>query len=300
MPQENSVNRESDARQAAASKTGVLYAVTAYLAWGLFPLYWKMLSHVASAVILAQRIVWSFAFYLLFLLWRERDQAWQQLKDARPYLLRYASCAMFIGLNWGLYVWAVNNGHALESSLGYFINPLVNVGLGVLVLKEKLSRPQKIALALATIGVLILALSSATGVPWIALALAFSFGFYTLVRKLLPTGSFVSSVFETGLLLPLALPFLAYRADSWVSYDPFTLALLVLGGVVTGLPLILFSEATKRLPLSALGFLQYLAPILQLICAVLAFHEPFTTAHAWCFVFIWLAIVFNLIGLKRS
>jgi chloramphenicol-sensitive protein RarD len=280
------------------SSVGIIYALLAYTAWGLFPIFWSFLHHVPAFGILSHRIIWSFLFYGLFVCVRFRADAKSLLRDGLKKWRLILAASIFIGVNWLIYVWAVNNGHVLESSLGYFINPLVNVGLGVLFLKEKLSPLQKAALVLAVVGVLILAVGSGAGMPWIALSLAFTFGFYGLCRKKLLLNSFVGSTLETLFLLPCTVFWFGNSSNP--PLDTHTISLLIIGGVVTGLPLIWFSEAAQRLPLSVMGFFQYIAPTLQFFCAVYFFKEVFTPVHAYSFGLIWVAVFINILDLRRS
>lgn len=278
------------------SRAGIGYALLAYSSWGILPLFWRFLAHVPAFGILSHRIIWSFLFYGAFVYFKFRKDFAKILREALHYWKIVFGCAVFLSINWGLYVWAVNNNHVLESSLGYFINPLVNVGLGVLFLKENFNTHQKIALVIATAGVVILTIGSGHGLPWIALTLAFTFGFYGLLRKKLAVNSFVGSTAETLFMIPMTLFW--FGNTQIASVDADTAFLLAAGGIVTGMPLIWFSEAAKRLPLSIMGYFQYIAPTLQFLCAVLLFKEPFTTIHAYSFGLIWLAIAINFLSLR--
>lgn len=279
------------------SRAGIGYALLAYSSWGLLPLFWRFLAHVPAFGILSHRIVWSFLFYGSFVYFKFRGEFAKIIREVLHYWKIVFGCGVFLSINWGLYVWAVNNNHVLESSLGYFINPLINVVLGVLFLKEKFNFYQKIALVIATAGVIVLAIGSGAGIPWIALTLAVTFGFYGLLRKKLAVNSFVGSMAETLFMIPLTLFWFGNPQIS--SVDTQTAFLLAAGGIVTGMPLIWFSEAAKRLPLSIMGYFQYIAPTLQFLCAVIWFKEPFMTIHAYSFGLIWLAIGLNFLGLRR-
>ncbi len=286
-------------------RSGIWYAVAAYIAWGLFPIYWSFLKAVPSFEILAHRIIWSFAFYFLLLLSIKKSFTFTFLKEGFKKSFQLLGCALMISSNWWLYIWAVNNGHVLESSLGYFINPLVNIFLGYVFLKERLNRLESLALIFAVIGVGYLAFHSTSGIPWIALTLASTFGIYGLLRKTLELETLVGSTLETFMLLPagliplLDLPGLYHSQFGFhqlSEYSPTLLLLLIAGGAVTSIPLLFFSEASKRLPLGTLGFFQYIAPTLQFLCAVFFFNESFTLVYAVSFGFIWIAVAMNLLN----
>ncbi len=275
----------------ARARHGLLLGLGAYLLWGVLPLYFKAVAHVGPLEIVAHRIVWSLFFLgALATLWRR----WPAIRAAVAtprVLLTLALTATLIGVNWLVYIYAVVSGHVLEGSLGYYLNPLVNVLLGVVLLKEPLSRPQKGAVLLAAAGVAVLA-AGAGGAIWISLTLAASFALYGFLRKVAPVDSLEGLSIETALLMPLALAWLIYLQRSGGGAfleDRLTDLLLVLGGAVTAIPLLLFTAAARRLPYSTLGFLQYVAPSLQFLLAVLAFGEPLTAAHIVCFAAIWTA-----------
>lgn len=283
-------------------RQGLLAAAAAYLIWGLFPLYWKLLSSVPALQIMAHRIVWCALFVALWLVMRE-GWAWTRTLSGRLLAMLAGSSAL-IALNWWLYIWAVNSGHIVETSLGYFINPLVSVLLGVLVLRERLNPRQWLAVAVAAAGVLWLT-TQAGRLPWIALLLAASFAGYGLIRKLAVVPSVQGLMVESGLLLVPALLFLAWLSSQGASAfghaDRTTDALLVISGLVTALPLVLFAYGARRIPLSMVGILQYLAPTLQLGLGVLVFHEPFTRMQAIGFGCIWAALlIYALDGLYRT
>jgi len=264
----------------------------AYALWGVLPLYFKALIHVGATEIVAHRILWSLIFLgALATLWKK----WPLIRAAlanRRVALTLLLTAMLIGINWLVYIYAVVSGHVLEGSLGYYLNPLVNVLLGVFLLKEKLSGLQKAAVLLAGGGVAILAMG-AGGAIWISLTLAASFAVYGFLRKVAPVESLEGLWIETLFLAPLALGWLlwlGHGGDSAFLHSRLTDLLLVLGGAITAIPLLLFTSAAKRLPYSTLGFLQYVAPSLQFLLAVLVFGEPLTIAHIVCFAAIWVAL----------
>ncbi|HRY13756.1 MAG TPA: EamA family transporter RarD [Syntrophomonadaceae bacterium] len=277
---------------------GVGYAVGAYLLWGILPVYWKLLQHVPPMQILAHRISWAFAFLLSLLLitgkfagfWRETMQIARQPRK----LAAVCVAAITLNINWGTYIWAVNNNHIVQTSLGYYINPLVSVLLGILILKERLSLWQLAAFVLAGIGVFSLTLQFGA-FPWIAILLALTFGLYGLFKKTVDIGSITGLTLETLLTCSFALPYLAYVSHIGSSQFGFNLSstslLLIGAGAVTATPLVLFSAGTKRLPLYVVGFLQYISPTIALLLGVLVYHEPFTQGHLLSFAVIWLGLL---------
>ncbi len=272
---------------------GVLSAALAYACWGLFPLFFKLLGHVSPAEVVAHRTVWSLLFVLLVLAVMKRF-AWMRDLLGKPRVLAaFALSALLLACNWLVYVWAVQNDHVLDASLGYFINPLVNVALGFLVLHERPRKLQWLAVGLAAAGVLWLTLQAGR-LPWVALVLAFSFGFYGLLRKIAPLGALEGLTLETLILTPVAIAALAWW--SWqghgalVAGDGATLALLLLAGPLTAVTLLLFASGARRIPMTTLGLLQYIAPTLQFGLGVWIFHEPFQPARLIGFALIWLAL----------
>jgi chloramphenicol-sensitive protein RarD len=283
-------------------RAGLLFGLGAYLLWGVLPLYFKLLKSVSPTEIVAHRILWSLVLLaILVLLWRR----WPAIRAAAAtsrILMTLAVTALLIAINWLIYIWAVLNGHVLAGSLGYYLNPLVNVLLGVVLLKERLTRGQAAAVALAALGVAVLALRAADGL-WISLALALSFGLYGFIRKIAPVDALEGLTIETAMLAPVSLVWILWLQQQgqggFAAYDSATTALLVLGGAVTAIPLLLFNAAAKRLPYSTLGFLQYIAPSIQFLLAVLVFGETFSPAHALCFAAIWSALlIFAWEGLR--
>lgn len=276
------------------STRGFMFAVGAYFLWGLFPIYWKQLARVPAAEVLAHRVTWSFVFITLFVL------AVRGFGSVRDTLLspkaRRAMLAstLLISTNWFIFIWSVANHRILEASLGYYLNPLLNVLVGAWFLKERLSRPQVVAVLLATAGVANLAIAQGS-LPWISVALAISFCLYGLVRKQAPVTARTGLFIETGFAAPLAITYLVYLGVSAPSDGPgfktMELALLAGSGIATALPLLWFAEGARRLRYSTLGIIQYIAPTLQLACAVVLYGEPFTSAHAVTFGFIWAAVL---------
>lgn len=275
-------------------RTGVLQAALAFACWGAFPLYFKTVQAVPPLELMAHRIVWSGAFVAL-LLTAQRRWAWiaPAFTDRRVLISSMASAAL-IALNWFLYIWAVVNDHIVEASLGYFINPLVNVLLGALVLKERLRPGQWLAVGLAALGVAWL--SGQTGAPpWIALALATTFGLYGLLRKTASLGALEGLAMETLLLGPIAaaalLGMMLRGESAFVQGSAGLQALVLAAGPITAIPLLLFASGARRIPLSLLGVLQYIGPTLQLLVGVWLFHEPFGPERQLGFLAIWAALL---------
>ena len=283
---------------AAERRQGVAITAGAFVIWGLFPLYWHLLKAVPSPLIIAHRIVWSTLLVVSWLLLTTRLD-WLRRIAAQPRALPLlALSGLAIGSNWAVYIWAVNAGHVIEASLGYYINPLVSVVLGVLVLKERLRPAQWLAVSCAAIGVAWLTWVAGT-VPWIALGLALSFGLYGLLRKVVAVDAVSGLGIESLYLFLPALGFVLWSeqghgggfVQGWSLRDDF---LLAFGGVVTAVPLIAFAYGVRRIPLSLVGVLQYVTPTLQLLLGVWFFHEPFDPARALGFVAIWLGLLLYL------
>ena len=276
---------------ATRPKGGILLGVGAYVIWGLLPLYFKLLGAVPAAQVLAHRIVWSVLLLAAIVLFLKRGGAIRAAARGRTLLLLMAS-ALLIAVNWLVYIWAVQNGHVIEASLGYFINPLVNVALGVVVLREKVRRVQWVAVAIAGIGVAIMAASGGSAL-WISLVLALSFGTYGLLRKIAAIDALGGLFVETILLAPFACAVLVLataQGDAAFGHDRGLDALLVLAGAITAIPLLMFAAAARRMPYAALGLLQYIAPTLQFAEAVLLFGEPLHRADALAFGLIWTGL----------
>lgn len=279
---------QSDLAAAHASRRGVIYGILSYALWGLIPLYFKLVQHVLPEEVLAQRVLWSLVLLagLVTALgrWREVLPA----LAARKTLIMLSASTLLLAINWFTYIYAVASNQVVEASLGYFLNPLVNVAIGVLLLGEKLRPWQMASLALAVVGVAIL------GAPIIAVVLAVSFAFYALLRKKVAVDGLLGLLIETALLAPVALTYVAYlqsRGESaFLLADPATCLKLMASSVVTAAPLLLFTAAARRLSFSTLGFLQYLAPTLQFLLAVFAFGEELTTVKLTALCFIWTAV----------
>ena len=273
---------------------GTLYALAAFIIWGLLPAYWKLLQQVPASEILAHRIFWSFVFVSAILLFKGQwTHILRPLADKRQRVGMLLSTVL-ISFNWFIYIWAVNSSHIVEASLGYYINPLFCVFLGVVVFRERLNGWEILSIGLAAVGVIFLTVKYGR-IPWIALGLAFTFGLYGLAKKLVPVGPLAALGLETLLVSPLCLLYLGLRgyqgtgAFGTISL-PVTL-LLALAGVVTALPLLWFAQAAKRIPLSRVGFIQYLAPTIALLLGVLVYNEAFTRSHLISFGCIWCALL---------
>ena len=291
---------------AGVDRRGLWVAAGSFVVWGLMPLYWHLLKAVPSLQIVMHRIVWSALLVVGWLCWKQGGR-WLRLALAKPRVAwMLASSGLLIAFNWGLYIWAVNAGHVVETSLGYFINPLLNVLLGVLLLRERLSAAQWVSVAVAAMGVLWLTFNYG-GFPWIALSLAASFAFYGFIRKLAEVDSIPGLAIESLYLFVPAVAALlwveirgagGFFAGTWGWRID---ALLVFGGALTALPLIGFAYAVRRIPYSVVGFMQYLAPTLQLSIGVLVFNETFDRARAIGFVFIWIGLaIFAIDGAVRA
>ena len=284
------------------ARRGLWFGLAAYGLWGVLPIYFKALETVPPVDIVAHRIIWSLPFLALLLSFAA---GWRQVREAlasRRTLALLLLTATLIAINWLLYVYAVVTGRILAGSLGYYLNPLMNVLLGRLVLKERLSGLQWAAVAIAAAGISALAIG-ALGQLWISLALAISFGSYGLLRKIAPVDSVAGLAIETGLLFPIAAIWLAWglaAGEPSFGTETSITALLVLGGLVTMTPLLLFTGAARRLRYSTLGMLQFIAPTLQFLIAVLMYGEAFTTAHAVAFGSIWVALGLYVTAIARD
>jgi chloramphenicol-sensitive protein RarD len=272
---------------------GTLAALGAYFLWGLFPIYWKLLQHVDASEILAHRMLWSFVFMLL-LIAIGREWRWLKTAVSQPRtLFLFVLSATLLGVNWLTYIWGVNNGYIVDTSLGYFINPLVNVLLGVLFLRERPRNGQWLAIGVATIGVIYLAVSYGV-VLWISLTLAFTFAFYGLLRKTSSLNSWEGLTLETAVFFLPAfgyLFFLDLEGTAAFGHISTSTTLLLMGtGIATSVPLLLFAYGARLVTLTTLGILQYIAPSMQFILGVAVYNEPFTLVRIVGFSIIWLAL----------
>jgi chloramphenicol-sensitive protein RarD len=276
------------------SKGGVVFGVAAYLCWGFFPLYWPLLDPASSLEVLSHRFVWSMVFVLGALVAVGKWRAFVAIARDRRMMLILTAASVTIACNWGGFIWGVTNGHVIETSLGYFINPLVTVLLAVFVLKEKLRPAQWVAVGVGTLAVVVLAVDYGR-LPWIALLVAFSFAAYGFLKKKADLGAFEGLGMETAILFPVALAFLIalqLRGDLTFGHEGAGNMVLLAGtGIVTAIPLLLFGAAATRLSLSTIGILQYLGPILQFMTGLFIFGEDMTGPRWVGFVIVWLALV---------
>jgi len=273
---------------------GTWAVVAAYVSWGLLPLFWRLLDQIPAQKILAHRIVWSFAFLFILVFFQERWLEIKKIFSSKKTRTTLSLTSLILGMNWFVYIWAVNSGHVVEASLGYFINPLVSVLLGVWFLKEKLNFWQKISVFLAFIGVLYRAVDIGN-IPWISLSLALTFGFYGFFKKKVNADSIAGLTAEMILLFPLAFVFIILMniknmgVIGKVSFPLFMLLLCT--GIVTSLPLLCFNYGVKKIELKTVGFLQYLSPTFQFFLGVFVFKEAFTLNHMVSFALIWAALI---------
>jgi chloramphenicol-sensitive protein RarD len=280
---------------------GILYAASAYALWGIFPLYFKALLDVPPMQIMVHRIVWSFVFVMVVLAWR-RQWKWLGETVRRPKVLAgFAASAVLLSTNWFIYIWAVNSGRVVDSSLGYFINPLVNILLGFVLLRERLRAGQWAAIAVAAAGVAWLTWQTGHP-PWIGLALALTFGTYGLLRKTAVLGPLEGLSLETLLLFPFAFGYLVLltgdHRNAFLDASTSSQWLLAAAGPITAVPLLLFAAGARRISMATLGLLQYIGPSLQLLIGVALYHEPFSGGRLLGFVVIWSALaIYSLEGL---
>jgi chloramphenicol-sensitive protein RarD len=285
------------------SRRGVLLGLAAWVMWGFFPLYWPLLEPAGAVEILAHRIFWSLVVMAGVVIALRRWSTLRATLAVRRTRWLLALASVLITVNWGTYIWGVNHHHVVETSLGYFINPLVSVLMGVLLLGEVLRRGQWVAIGIATAGVLALTVEYGRP-PWVALILAFSFGSYGLAKKKANAGAVESLVIETTVMAPVALGYLvlltATGASTFVDHGPVHLVLLVGTAVITVVPLLCFGGAATRIPLSTLGLMQYLTPTVQFLLGILFFHEPMPGMRWVGFGLIWLALVLFTVDSLRQ
>ena len=285
------------------SLSGFLYALTAYFIWGFLPLYMKQLSHIPPVEVIAHRVLWSLPIAFVVLVWMGRTQDLRTALRTPRMLLMGAATALLISVNWGIYVWAIGSGHALEAALGYYINPLFSVFLGRVLLGERLSRAQGAAIALAASAVALLTYETGA-LPVVALSLTLSWGIYAYLKKSLPIGPNQGFTLEVLLLTPLALGYVVWAGATGhgnflqgVARDD----LLLLGcGVVTAIPLMIYANGAKRLRLSTIAMMQYIAPTMIFLTAVFVFGEPFGQTRAVAFPMIWAALVIYTASMINS
>lgn len=289
-------------------REGILVAGIAYVMWGIFPIYWKYLGHVSADEVLANRIFWSFWFMILLLMAGKKItpflESLKQIRRNPKTFVALTAASILISSNWFLYIWAVNMDKIVETSLGYYINPLVSVMLGVIVLKEKLSAVQVVSFLLALAGVLVLTISYGQ-FPWISFGLAFSFGIYGLVKKMIKVDSAIGLTLETLVIMPIAFIYMAIHfakhSSSIFSGSMQTDLLLIASGAATAIPLLLFAKGVQKIPLYLMGFMQYIAPTFMLVIGVFIYGEPFGGVQFIAFAFIWSALaLFTLSTIKWS
>ena len=280
------------------TRRGLLYGFGAYGLWGLVPLFWPLVKPAGSLEILASRVVWSLLFAVLLIIFAVPRGWWSRIASRRNLVLLAAAAAV-VSVNWGVYIWAVNHDHVTEAALGYYINPIVSIMIGVLVLRERLARWQWVAVGIALVAVVLLSVEVGRP-PWIALTLAFSFATYGLLKNRVNGGAVETLTIESGFLLLPALGYLIFlQTRNQLTFTQLGLAhalLLVAGGLVTLLPLLLFSAAATRLPLSVIGLLQYVTPTAQFLLGVVYFHEQMSTGRWVGFAIVWLALIVLTIG----
>ena len=293
----------SDLAAAESRRQGVIYGLAAYLCWGFFPVYFKSVKVVPPLEMVSHRIVWSLAFLLLLITWKGAWRSMLGLLTLPKSLSVLVATTLLIATNWLVFIYAISVGEVLQSSLGYFINPLVSVMLGWVFLRERLERPQWISLGLAATGVMYLAVQYGS-MPWIALILAASFGLYGLIRKALHVEPLVGLTVETLLLAPFALFYLVQLnqqgAGVFLTQSTKLDLLIPMSGVVTAIPLLLFAAATKKLRLATIGFLQYITPTLHFLLAITIFGETFTHTHLVSFLFIWAGLALYSLHAYRT
>lgn len=295
---------------------GIMYAGFSYLLWGLLPIYWKLLDQVNAVEILAIRVFWAFIFMMVVLFfsrkWKDFVLVFRGMLSNKRQSFALVFASFLISVNWFIYIWAVNSDRMIETSLGYYINPLVSVLLGMIVLKEKQNIAQYVSIFLAAVGVLFLT-TSYGHFPWISLILAISFGLYGLVKKLIKVDSAIGLTLETLVVSPIAavyLTFLYLQGNHSFLNGSLSIDFLMIGaGVATALPLLYFAKGAQKIPLSMVGFLQYIAPTITLILGVFIYDEPFTKIHLLAFSFIWMALtiftlsktkVYRMLAVKRK
>ena len=273
---------------------GIWNGLAAYVMWGFFPIYWKLLREVPALQVIGHRIGWSFILLIVVILLTKQWKDFRSGAFAPKVIGIYALAGILLSINWLIYVWGVNSGFIVETSLGYFINPLISVLLGVIFLRERLRAMQWIAVGLAAAGVVYLTVTYGRP-PWIALSLAFSFGVYGLAKKLAPLGSLYGLTLETALVFPLALIYLMFvqsrGTGAFLHQGALTDVLLIGTGAVTSIPLLMFASAAREIPLTMIGILQYIAPTLQFLIGVFLYHELFDQSRLIGFSLVWLALV---------
>lgn len=288
------MDKKTDDLQEKNSIVGLFYGAIAFIAWGFLPMYWKLLKEIPADEILAHRIFWSFLFIGGIVLYKRGIGVLKETIKDRRNVMYVLLCAFFITVNWGLYIWAVNSGNILQSSMGYYINPLMVVLLGMTVLKEKLNTLQYVSIGFAAVGVAIMTIQFGR-IPWLALLLAITFALYGLFKKIVKAESLVSLALETTVLMPLAMGYILFKLFSGqsalYSVSLSTLFILLFSGVATATPLLWYGMGANRVKLSTMGFLQYISPTISLIIGIFLYGEKFTSTHFLSFGFIWVGLI---------
>lgn len=298
------VNQTLETSQPGNAARGFVYAFAAYIFWGFLPFYMKAVAHVSPFEVIAHRVIWSVPIAAAVLIALGRTAEIKKALTTPRMLVMACLTAALISLNWGVYIWAIASGRALDAALGYFINPLFSIFLGAVILKEKLSRVQMVAIALSASAVALLTWHAGS-VPWVSIALTVTWGFYAFFRKTLPIGPTQGFLLEVLLLTPPALAYIIYLMSTgqahFMAAVPTDTWLLIASGLVTATPLILYGNGAKLLKLSTIGIMQYIAPSMIFLIAVFVFKEPFDTVRLIAFIMIWAALViYTVPGLLRS
>lgn len=288
-------------------QAGIIYGLGAYGLWGILPIYWKQIHHVPALEILANRFVWSLFFVLLLILClKKKEEFLQETKNTfstTKSSLFMLGAAIMIACNWGIFIWAVEDGRIMETSLGYYINPMMNVLLGVVFLNERLTKLQWTAVTFACLGIMVMVLRTGY-LPWVSIVVPLSFAIYALFKKYIKISPFTSILLETIIISPIAIGYLVYLAmqgsNAYQLHDAQTIMYLIGAGAVTATPLLLFTASAKRLPLNLVGFLQYISPTISMLIGIFLYGEKFTLTHAITFIFIWTGvIIFSYTQLKK-
>lgn len=279
------------------AKSGIVYGISAYLIWGFLPIYWKFLENIDSGAVLAHRIIWSFVFMIGFILitkrWTLFTQQCKAILNNKKVLITITMASLIISLNWLVFIWAVQNGYVVQSSLGYYINPLISVLFAIVFLRERLSALQLFSFVLAGIGVIYLTVDYGV-FPWVSLMLAVTFASYGLLKKVANVDATFGLAIETLIVTPIALIYLLFTFGPGMGFQTTStseILLLICSGAATAIPLLLFGIAVTTMPLSVVGFLQYIAPTIMLFIGVFLYKESFTQAHAITFTFIWISLI---------
>lgn len=289
-------------------RSGILYGLGAYGLWGVLPIYWKQVHHVPALEILANRFVWSLFFVILLILCLNKGKEFLEetrniFSTLKTSILMFGAAVM-IACNWGIFIWAVEDGRIMETSLGYYINPMMNVLLGVVFLKERLSKLQWTAVFFACAGILVMVIRTGY-LPWVSIVVPLSFALYAVLKKFIQISPFSSILLETIIISPFAIGYLVYLAlhgeNAYQLHNSITTLYLIGSGAVTATPLLLFTACAKRLPLNLVGFLQYVAPTLSMLIGIFVYGEQFTFTHAITFIFIWIGVfIFSYTQLKNN